>query len=956
MKKKKFLVLLISLLTMLTISVSAMSILALGVTDKVSEVALTVVEPRAGESVNLVLSSVEAKHHMTYKVVGLRWYKNGDGKQMGVESDADTYFIGGNSYTVEVDLEVKSGNSGWNFEYTGVETDYSGISATINGKTATVKYPPLNADKHKTITVSYEFSYIADGIINYPSINIPTPIAGELYPDRESVQLANARATWIPTSEYLWYVYENNAWKKMAANEHFIAGARYKVELAIATLDGFRFNIESASDLRNDGNLYIWGYVNNKKISMRLKPYGNGYDDEIVFVDYEFTSCEAQYVDSVSFSNVVAPSATQHPQYNAPTMTGNYALLIDDEYTGGAQFNFVNGIQWNSVYGLLDANSVFEQGGVYSMTFFIKTFDTHRFTDWVDASANIGYVDVLTIPDDPTVAMVTITFAPCDGGVLNEVSVGGVTAPIHGEMPDYEFVYGQGYDKGTSNDAIVWYDLTDSKTMLPTSKFEYGHKYELRVILRSEKQMLGASMGKFEFASHDSLTVKVNGKVCEKLERYNNNPEANWVYATISFECEKATVSEVAVTVEEPSEGNTPAKQITKGSESFNIDGFMFVDSETDTILNQEDVYAGARLYRFVLLVSAAKGYKFDESVTLANINGQITSVVFADENSALIYMTFISNEAPYCLITFSAGEGSGSMDDIILKGSMLFVLPECEFEAPSGKHFIGWSNDFGLTILHGGSYYLDGVSTLSLMAVYEDDDANNHQHIYSPNYNASDEYSHYKTCVSPTCPEFGSYNTKSTAPGDEMMHQYDNDCDDTCNDCGFVRTTNNAGDPLHFYEHDCSEVCPNCGEERVGAAHTPNEGAICTEDKKCVVCQKVLEEAKDHTPGASATCTTPQTCTICGEELAPANGHSAGVEWITDENGHHKLCSCGEKVEVGAHVDENEDKICDVCGCDMKNGLPVWAIVLIIVGAVAVLGGGGFSLYWFVIKKKIRK
>ena len=235
MKKKKILAILIGLLVTLTISVSASAVMAFGASDKVSEVELTVVEPRAGESVNLNFSSVEVKHHMTYKVVGLRWYKYGDDKQMGVESGADTYFIGGNSYTIEVDLEVKSGNSGWNFEYAGVDTNYSGIHAVVNGKTATVKYPPLNADKHKTITVAYEFSYIADGIINYPSITIPTPIAGELYPDRESIQLANARATWIPTSEYLWYVYENNAWKKMGVNEHFIAGARYKVELSKVT-------------------------------------------------------------------------------------------------------------------------------------------------------------------------------------------------------------------------------------------------------------------------------------------------------------------------------------------------------------------------------------------------------------------------------------------------------------------------------------------------------------------------------------------------------------------------------------------------------------------------------------------------------------------------------------------------------------------------------------------------
>ena len=990
MKTKRFIALMISLIMVL--SMLPVTALAVTPTDKVSEVELTLTEPRAGETVNLSFSSVEAKHHMTYKVVGLRWYKQGDNRQMGVESGADTYFIGGQSYTVEVDLEVKSGNSGWNFEYTGVDTNYSGIHATVNGKNATVKYPPLNSDKHKTITVAYTFSYIADGIINYPSISIPTPIAGNLPPEKEDLKVGDPRATWLPSTDYLWYVYENNAWRKMEQNEHYAAGARYKVELAIQTNEGFRFNIENADDYRNDGGKQIWGYINGDKRTMALKALGAGqYDDEIVFVTYEFASCEAQYVDSVSFSGIIAPSATQHPQYNPPAMTGSYTLFDDEEFTGGAQFNFVNGIQWTSVNGLLDATSVFEMGGVYSMTFFIKTFDTHRFTDWVDGNANIGYVDVMVLPDDPTIAMVTVTFAPCDGGVLSKVNISGIKNPVHGEAPDYEFTYGQGYDLGTSADAIVWYDLTANKKLLSTDTFVYGHEYELRIILRSEKQILGASNGKFEFASHDALTVKANGITATKLERYNNNPESNWVLASIPFECEKHTIEQLVITVDNPAEGMHPARQVEKGDDTYNIEEFIFVDCDTDMGLNAEGVFAGGKSYRFVLAVTPKEGFKFENGITAAKVNGQDAGFIYADESGALITYVFISEEAPYCLVTFNEGEGSGYMNDIILKGSMLFVLPECEFEAPDGKHFIGWSNDYGESILHGVSYYLEGITTLNLMAVYESDDVNEHVHIYSPNFNAHDDLSHYKTCVSPTCPEFGSDSTKSTAPGDEIMHQYDNDCDDTCDDCGYVRSLDNAGNPLHFYEHECSEVCPNCGLAREAAPHTPGAEATCTEAQKCTVCQKVLEEAKghtpraeancgqdqtctvcgtvlveangEHTPGAEATCTEPQKCTVCGAELKAANGHSAGVEWITDENGHHKLCACGEKVEAGAHIDENDDKICDICGYEAKggftddgqakNGLGAGAIVAIIIGSVLVVGIGGFALLWFAIKKK---
>ena len=38
----------------------------------------------------------------------------------------------------------------------------------------------------------------------------------------------------------------------------------------------------------------------------------------------------------------------------------------------------------------------------------------------------------------------------------------------------------------------------------------------------------------------------------------------------------------------------------------------------------------------------------------------------------------------------------------------------------------------------------------------------------------------------------------------------------------------------------------------------------------------------------------------------------------------------------------------------DKKGGLGTGAIIGIVLGAVAILGGGGFCLYWFVIKKKL--
>ena len=451
--------------------------------------------------------------------------------------------------------------------------------------------------------------------------------------------------------------------------------------------------------------------------------------------------------------------------------------------------------------------------------------------------------------------------------------------------------------------------------------------------------------------------------------------------ASIPFECEKHTIEQLVITVDNPVEGMHPAKQVEKGDDTYNIEEFIFVDCDTDMGLNAEGVFAGGKSYRFVLAVTPKEGFKFENGITAAKVNGQDAGVLFANEDGVLIVLNLLSEELPYYTISFSPGEGMGTMSSLTVKGGLI-TLPECEFTLPDGKTFAGWSTDGGMTLLTGE---YDVTESVDFEAIYVE--AGVHRHVYSEGYDYSDDTFHYKSCIDIENCDDPNGSTISS------MHDYGNNsnCDDTCTVCGYIRTQGLGGEALHFYEHECSEVCPNCGLAREAAPHTPGAEATCTEAQKCTVCQKVLEEAKghtpgaeancghdqtctvcgtvlveangEHTPGAEATCTEPQKCTVCGSELKAANGHSAGVEWITDENGHHKLCACGEKVEAGAHVDENDDKICDICGYEAKggftddgqakNGLGAGAIIAIVIGSVLVVGIGGFAIFWFAIKKK---
>ncbi len=98
----------------------------------------------------------------------------------------------------------------------------------------------------------------------------------------------------------------------------------------------------------------------------------------------------------------------------------------------------------------------------------------------------------------------------------------------------------------------------------------------------------------------------------------------------------------------------------------------------------------------------------------------------------------------------------------------------------------------------------------------------------------------------------------------------------------------------------------------------------------------------------AAATCTAPSTCTVCGHTEGEALGHSYDNTCDTACN------TCGETRTVGEHLDSDGNSLCDACGTELpKNGLPTGAIVGIAIGAVVLLGGGGFGVFWFVIKKK---
>ena len=172
----------------------------------------------------------------------------------------------------------------------------------------------------------------------------------------------------------------------------------------------------------------------------------------------------------------------------------------------------------------------------------------------------------------------------------------------------------------------------------------------------------------------------------------------------------------------------------------------------------------------------------------------------------------------------------------------------------------------------------------------------------------------------------------------------------------------------------------------KVEPAHVHDHGTAWESDanehwNECACGDKINKAAHS---GGTATCTEKAVCAICNTAYGNTAAHSYGSEWKTDANNHWNECACGDKANKAAHTDSNNDGKCDTCEYQMsttpdnpnpnptpdptpdpdpaptpedpsddKDGLSTGAIVGIVIGSVAVAGIGGFSLLWFVIKKR---
>ncbi len=359
--------------------------------------------------------------------------------------------------------------------------------------------------------------------------------------------------------------------------------------------------------------------------------------------------------------------------------------------------------------------------------------------------------------------------------------------------------------------------------------------------------------------------------------------------------------------------------------------------------------------------------------------------------------------------VSFNANGGSGAMlDETEQLGG--YILPECGFTAPTGKQFKCWAEGSASGEQYAVGYEYDVTANVTFYAVWEDIPVANYTITATAGANGT---------ISPSgeVAVLEGENKTFTITANSGYHIKDVKVNGLSVGAVSVYTFNDvAANATITVEFEIDAVPHVCNPTLV-----PKVEPNCTTAGKSAYyhceCGKNYEDAQGN-----SVISNLETWGILN-----ALGHEAQDVWSSDAEYHwHECTRCEEQLDKAAHVDENSDSTCDVCGKTMvnpsghkvivngetkyyadgesvtvtakepaegkvfkgwknekgeivstdksytflvtgettltavyedqlttENGLSGGAIAGIVIGTVAVVGIGGFAIFWFVIKKK---
>ena len=531
---------------------------------------------------------------------------------------------------------------------------------------------------------------------------------------------------------------------------------------------------------------------------------------------------------------------------------------------------------------------------------------------------------------------------------IESISVSGADLPEVGETkevmeftPDtltyggeYKMV-GRGFKKYTGTE---WVDVSDTESL------EYGVKYRVNLVLAPNEGYAFA-----DSITSDDVTFNGEAGIFETLI-----PGVG--YASIFYEFSyEAPATDYGITIADINgSGETIGVLITEENYTDVLgDGTVSYDPTTNTLTLNNYVYNG---------VGADDG-DIGYYGLVADIPAEGLTIVLVGENS----MT-VSGRESACMMLFGSGDliikGNGSLSInsemfgiTVQTDSGKLTIENAKFNiTTTGAMAIGiQANDF---VMNSGNLKI----TASMIGIGTSEEEGIHINgglveIGSALGGYAFIYAEITRDVTfnPIKPDLSGYvgAYKMTAGINADGSDATDFNESNLSSYKYVKI-----EPIHVHDHgtawesDANEHWNECacGDKANKAAHTDSD--------------------------------TNGKCDVCGADVPvapPSHTHSHSSEWKTDANNHWKECSCGDKANVGAHNDGNSDGKCDVCDYQMangggntetpdnpdnpnntpddpnedKDGLGTGAIVGIVIGSIAVAGIGGFSVVWFVVKKK---
>ena len=604
--------------------------------------------------------------------------------------------------------------------------------------------------------------------------------------------------------------------------------------------------------------------------------------------------------------------------------TADDMAFTPDSLTYGGEYIMVgrgmqkfDGTEWVNYVGEGD---VVEEGVRYRISIVLAPKLGYDFTsvESVTVNGKAGVLEALIPTGSVNYAAICFEFSyeAAPATPITSISVSGADLPEVGKTagdmaftPDsltyggqYKMV-GRGFEKYTGTE---WVDYNSEGDII-----EYGVKYRVSLVLAPNEG----------YAFADTITsddVTFNGKAGEF-----DTLIAGVGYAAIYYEFSyEAPVTDYGITIADKDEsGATVGVLITEENYTDVLgDGTVSYDPATNTLTLNGYKHEGSGF----VYDGAKYGISVPKSIGTLTIVLKGENVIDLTKADTLARV-FIPSVGVYIWETDVVIKGDGSLV-ISATGGGIYSFGEADpsIEIKSGNITVNapWPIDTK------NFKMIDGSLTINATEI----DGDVASAIYSYEFKMTG----------------GNLKITSDGLGIEMWHDSDEDAPPTISGGTFEISTKIAGGAICYYNYD-EDVCV----------------AIAPDLTNYVGAYKMTAGA--NADGTSAVdYSASDIATYKFAKLESVHVHDYGTAWESDENNHWNECECGDKANVAPHADENNDGKCDTCDYAMgnadnpggdkeseKTGLSGGAIAGIAVGSVAVAGLGGFSLFWFVIKKK---